>query len=309
MPTNLHPEDKLQKKKQKSYEKEIEDVDLILGQKDYTEADVKELQVRNKILLEALRKVKLLVERLLIQNRELKRRVGILEVEFDEQTKKGVQMVSVARYKEMQSNATELARSLPKLIKLIKLLNKENKLVKEKYSALENEFEDLIDERDDLKQTIYQLNETSQEQVITELTEMFPTDAIATKIATKVADAMSPSMEEAIINNNIEPEAKTIASATSVSVPSFEDQARTDLDQVAGFNNQQVSMLVDLVMEIKHKIENLSGTMVVPASVRKRGKADLDLTDAITDAEMADLDDPPDRPDLEEVLDDILISG
>ncbi|MCK5409506.1 MAG: hypothetical protein KAJ30_04515, partial [Candidatus Heimdallarchaeota archaeon] len=274
-----------------------------------TEADVKELQVRNKILLEALRKVKLLVERLLIQNRELKRRVGILEVEFDEQTKKGVQMVSVARYKEMQSNATELARSLPKLIKLIKLLNKENKLVKDKYSALENEFEDLIDERDDLKHTIYQLNETNQEQVITELTELFPTDAIATKIVAKVADAISPSKEEAIINNNIEPEAKTIASATSVIVPSFEDQTRTDLDQVAGFNNQQVSMLVDLVMEIKHKIENLSGTMVVPASVRKRGKADLDLTDAITDAEMADLDDPPDRPDLEEVLDDILISG
>ncbi|MCK4973069.1 MAG: hypothetical protein KAS52_07085, partial [Candidatus Heimdallarchaeota archaeon] len=117
-----------------------------MEQKDYTEADVKELQVRNKILLEALRKVKLLVERLLIQNRELKRRVGILEVEFDEQTKKGVQMVSVARYKEMQSNATELARSLPKLIKLIKLLNKENKLVKDKYYALDNEFKDLIDE-------------------------------------------------------------------------------------------------------------------------------------------------------------------
>ena len=308
MPTNLHPENKLQKKKQESYE-EVEDVDLILEQKDYTEADVKELQVRNKILLEALRKVKLLVERLLIQNRELKRRVGILEVEFNEQTKKGVQMVSVARYKEMQSNATELARSLPKLIKLIKLLNKENRLVKDKYSALENEFEDLIDERDDLKHTIYQLNETNQEQVITELTELFPTDAIATKIVAKVADAISPSKEEAIINNNIEPEAKTIASATTVSVPSFEDQARTDLDQVAGFNNQQVSMLVDLVMEIKHKIENLSGTMVVPASVRKRGKADLDLTDAISDAEMADLDDPPDRPDLEEVLDDILISG
>ncbi len=308
MPTNLHPEDKLRKKLKESY-KEEEDVDLILEQKDYSETDVKELQVRNKILLEALRKVKLLVERLLIQNRELKRRVGILEVEFNEQTKKGVQMVSVARYQEMQSNATELARSLPKLIKLIKLLNKENKLVKDKYSALENEFEDLIDERDDLKHTIYQLNETNQEQVMTELTELFPTDAIATKIATKVADAISPSKEEAIINNNIEPEAKTIASATSVSVPSFEDQARTDLDQVAGFNNQQVSMLVDLVMEIKHKIENLSGTMVVPASVRKRGKVDINLTDAISDAEMTDLDDPPDRPDLEEVLDDILISG
>jgi hypothetical protein len=290
---------------QESYEEEEEDVDLILGQKDYTEADVKELQVRNKILLEALRKVKLLVERLLIQNRELKRRVEILEVEFNEQTKKGVQMVSVARYKEMQSNATELARSLPKLIKLIKLLNKENKLVKDKYSALENEFEDLIDERDDLKQTIFQLNETNQEQVITELTELFPTDAIAAK----VSDAISSPVEAAIINNNIDPEAKTIASATSVSVPSFEDQARTDLDQVAGFNNNQVSMLVDLVMEIKHKIENLSGTMVVPASVRKRGKADLNLTDAIEESEMADLDDPPDRPDLEEVLDDILISG
>jgi hypothetical protein len=305
MPTNLRPEDKLRKKMQESYEEEEEDVDLILGQKDYTEADVKELQVRNKILLEALRKVKLLVERLLIQNRELKRRVEILEVEFNEQTKKGVQMVSVARYKEMQSNATELARSLPKLIKLIKLLNKENKLVKDKYSALENEFEDLIDERDDLKQTIFQLNETNQEQVITELTELFPTDAIAAK----VSDAISSPVEAAIINNNIDPEAKTIASATSVSVPSFEDQARTDLDQVAGFNNNQVSMLVDLVMEIKHKIENLSGTMVVPASVRKRGKADLNLTDAIEESEMADLDDPPDRPDLEEVLDDILISG
>ncbi|MHA1202929.1 MAG: hypothetical protein ACTSQ4_10465, partial [Candidatus Heimdallarchaeaceae archaeon] len=299
------PEDKLRKKMQESYEEEEEDVDLILGQKDYTEADVKELQLRNKILLEALRKVKLLVERLLIQNRELKRRVGILEVEFNEQTKKGVQMVSVARYKEMQSNATELARSLPKLIKLIKLLNKENKLVKDKYSALENEFEDLIDERDDLKQTIFQLNETNQEQVITELTELFPTDAIAAK----VSDAISSPVEAAIINNNIDPEAKKIASATSVSVPSFEDQARTDLNQVAGFNNDQVSMLVDLVMEIKHKIENLSGTMVVPASVRKRGKADLDLTDAIAESEMADLDDPPDRPDLEEVLDDILISG
>ncbi len=214
-------------------------------------------------------------------------------------------MVSVARYKEMQSNATELARSLPKLIKLIKLLNKENKLVKDKYSALENEFEDLIDERDDLKQTIFQLNETNQEQVITELTELFPTDAIAAK----VSDAISSPVEAAIVNNNIDPEAKTIASATSVSVPSFEDQARTDLDQVAGFNNNQVSMLVDLVMEIKYKIENLSGTMVVPASVRKRGKADLNLTDAIAESEMADLDDPPDRPDLEEVLDDILISG
>ncbi len=305
MPTNLHPEDKLRKKMQESYEDEEEDVDLILGKKDYTEADVKELQVRNKILLEALRKVKLLVERLLIQNRELKRRVELLEVEFDEQTKKGVQMVSVARYKEMQSNATELARSLPKLIKLIKLLNQENKLVKDKYSALENEFEDLIDERDVLKQKIFQLNETNQEQVITELTELFP----STAIAAKVADSISPPIEAAIINNNIDPEAKTIASATSVSVPSFEDQARTDLNQVAGFNNEQVSKLVDLVMEIKVKIENLSGTMVVPASVRKRGRAELDLTDAIKESEMDDLEDPPDRPDLEEVLDDILISG
>lgn len=305
MPTNLHPEDKLRKKMQESYEDEEEDVDLILGKKDYTEADVKELQVRNKILLEALRKVKLLVERLLIQNRELKRRVELLEVEFDEQTKKGVQMVSVARYKEMQSNATELARSLPKLIKLIKLLNQENKLVKDKYSALENEFEDLIDERDVLKQKIFQLNETNQEQVITELTELFP----STAIAAKVADSISPPIEAAIINNNIDPEAKTIASATSVSVPSFEDQARTDLNQVADFNNEQVSKLVDLVMEIKVKIENLSGTMVVPASVRKRGRAELDLTDAIKESEMDDLEDPPDRPDLEEVLDDILISG
>lgn len=305
MPTNLHPEDKLRKKMQESCEDEEEDVDLILGQKKYTEVEVKELQIRNKILLEALRKVKLLVERLLIQNRELKRRVGILEVEFDEQTKKGVQMVSVARYKEMQSNATELARSMPKLLKLIKLLNKENRLVKDKYSALENEFEDLIDERDDLKQKIYQLNETNQEQVITELTELFPSDAIAAR----VADAISPVKEEVFVNNNVGPEAKAIASATSESVPSFKDQARTDLDQVAGFSNEQISKLVDLVMEINQKIENLSGTMVVPASVRTRGKANLDLTDAIVEGEMGDLDDPPDRPDLEEVLDDILISG
>ena len=305
MPSNLQTDKVLRKKIKDSYDEEEEDIDLIMGEKDFTEVDVKELQERNKILLEALRKVKLLVERLLVQNRELKRRVEVLEVEFNEQTKKGVQMVSVARYKEMQNNATELARSLPKLIKLIKLLNQENKLVKDKYAALENEFEDLIDERDDLKEKIIQLNEVNQQQVLTELTELFPSEAIAAK----VAEAISHPQEIEIINNNISPDAKTIATATSESVPSFEDQARTDLHQVAGFSNEQISKLVDLVMEINHKIENLSGTMVVPPSVRRRGKADIDLTDAITEGELDELEDPPERPDLEEVLDDILISG
>ncbi len=305
--TGLNPEDKLMEKIQQSYDEEDEDIDEILGQKSFTESDVKELQERNRILLEALRKVKLLVERLLVQNRDLKKRVEGLEIEFKEQNKKGVKLVSAARYNEMQNNATELARSLPKLIKLIKLLNQENKLVKDKYAALENEFEDLIDERDDLKDKIILLNEANQEQVLTELTELFPTEALAAKAAK--AMTASQKRKAVIENGTIGPESKTIAEATSESVVSFEDQAKTDLESVSGFSNEQISKLVNLVMEINDKIENLSGTMVVSAPVRRRGKVDLDLSDAITEGEIEKPDEPPDRPDLEEVLDDILISG
>ena len=62
-------------------------------------------------------------------------------------------------------------------------------------------------------------------------------------------------------------------------------------------------------MEINEKIENLSGTMTVVAPARRRGKTDLDLSEGISDGDFDDLDEPPERPDLEEVLDDILISG
>jgi hypothetical protein len=302
----LNPEDKLMKDIQQSYDEEDEDIDEILDQKSFTESDVKELQERNRILLEALRKVKLLVERLLVQNRDLKKRVEGLEEEFKQQSKKGVKLVSAARYSEMQKNATELARSLPKLIKLIKLLNQENKLVKDKYDTLENEFEDLIDERDGLKGKIILLNEANQAQVLTELTELFPTEALAAKAAKAMS---SPEKRKAIVENDIEPDSKTIAVATSESVTSFEEQAKTDLLTVSGFSNEQITKLVNLVMEINDKIENLSGTMVVPGPSRRRGKVDLDLSDAITEGEFEKSDDPPDRPDLEEVLDDILISG
>jgi len=308
--TGLNPEDKLMKNIQQSYDEEDEDIDeildQILDQKSFTESDVKELQERNRILLEALRKVKLLVERLLVQNRDLKKRVGGLEEEFKQQSKKGVKLVSAARYSEMQNNATELARSLPKLIKLIKLLNQENKLVKDKYDTLENEFEDLIDERDGLKGKIILLNEANQAQVLTELTELFPTEALAAKAAKAMS---SPEKRKAIVENDIEPDSKTIALATSESVKSFEEQAKTDLLTVSGFSNEQITKLVNLVMEINDKIENLSGTMVVPGPSRRRGKIDLDLSDAIAEGEFEKSDDPPDRPDLEEVLDDILISG
>ncbi len=304
--TGLNPEEKLLKKIQQSYDEEEQDFEEILSENNFTESDVKELQERNRILLEALRKVKLLVERLLVQNRDLKKRVEGLEEEFKEQNKKGVKLVSVARYKEMQNNATELARGLPKLIKLIKLLNQENKLVKDKYSALENEFEDLINERDDLKDKIFLLNETNQQQVLAELTELFPTEAIAAK----AAKAMSyQEKSEAIVENGISSESKAIAAAAQEAVPSFENQARTDLLDVEGFSNDQISKLVNLVMEINDKIENLSGTMVVSTPTRRRGKADLDLSDAITEGEYEKPEKPPDRPDLEDVLDDILISG
>lgn len=304
--TGLNPEEKLLKKIQQSYDEEEQDFEEILSENNFTESDVKELQERNRILLEALRKVKLLVERLLVQNRDLKKRVEGLEEEFKEQNKKGVKLVSVARYKEMQNNATELARGLPKLIKLIKLLNQENKLVKDKYSALENEFEDLINERDDLKDKIILLNETNQQQVLAELTELFPTEAIAAK----AAKAMSyQEKTEAVEENGISTESKAIAAAAREAVPSFENQARTDLLDVEGFSNDQISKLVNLVMEINDKIENLSGTMVVSTPTKKRGKVDLDLSDAITEGDYEKPEKPPDRPDLEDVLDDILISG
>ena len=304
--TGLDPEEKLLKRMQQSYDEEEQDFEEFLSSKNFTESDVKELQERNRILLEALRKVKLLVERLLVQNRDLKKRVEGLEVEFKEQNKKGVKLVSNARYKEMQKNATELARGLPKLIKLIKLLNQENKLVKDKYAALENEFEDLINERDDLKDRIILLNETNQEQVLAELTELFPTEALAAKAARAMAQQ---DKQAAVVENGISPESKAIAAAVQESVPSFEDQARTDLQTVTGFSNDQISKLVNLVMEINDKIENLSGTMVVPTPTRRRGKVDLDLSDAIEEGDYERSEEPPDRPDLEEVLDDILISG
>jgi len=305
--SELDPEEKLLKRIQQSYDEEEQDFEEFIRTKNFTESDVKELQERNRILLEALRKVKLLVERLLVQNRDLKKRVEGLEDEFKEQNKKGVKLVSVARYQEMQKNATELARGLPKLIKLIKLLNQENKLVKDKYAALENEFEDLINERDDLKDRIILLNQTNQEQVLAELTELFPSEALAAK----AARAMSQQSKHSAVveNGTIGPESKAIAAAVQDSVPSFAEQARTDLQTVTGFSNDQISKLVNLVMEINDKIENLSGTMVVPTATRRRGKADLDLSDAIQEGDYEKSEEPPERPDLEEVLDDILISG
>jgi len=281
-----------------------ETLEEILAQNDLTDLDLKELRERNKVLLEALRKVKLLVERLLVQNRDFKRKVETLEEEFKEQNKKGVKMVSTTRYKEMQNNATELARGLPKLIKLIKLLNQENKLFKEKYSAMEDEFEDLIYERDDLKQKILLLNEQTQDEVLTELTELFPSDELAAKVAkSKYAKKVAE------VSKGIDSEAKTKGEATIDSIPSFEDQARSDLHSVAGFSNEQISKLIDLVMEINEKIENLSETMVVATPARRRGKVDLDLSEAITEGDFEKSEEPPERPDLEEVLDDILISG
>ncbi|MHA2358255.1 MAG: hypothetical protein ACXABK_05760 [Candidatus Heimdallarchaeaceae archaeon] len=276
-----------------------ETIEELLAQPDLTSADINELRERNKVLLEALRKVKLLVERLLVQNREFKKKVETLEEEFKEQNKKGVKVVSATRYKEMQNNATELARGLPKLIKLIKLLNQENKLFKEKYSALETEFEDLINERDDLKEKIILLNEQTQDEVLTELTELFPGDELAAKVAKKAAKATDGA--ESITSTEVK--------VTGDSIPSFEDQARSDLHAVAGFSNEQISKLVDLVMEINEKIENLSGSMVLAAPARRRGKLDLDLSEAVIDGDFERSDEPPERPDLEEVLDDILISG
>jgi hypothetical protein len=276
-----------------------ETIEELLAQPDLTSADINELRERNKVLLEALRKVKLLVERLLVQNREFKKKVETLEEEFKEQNKKGVKVVSATRYKEMQNNATELARGLPKLIKLIKLLNQENKLFKEKYSALETEFEDLINERDDLKEKIILLNEQTQDEVLTELTELFPGDELAAKVAKKAAKATDGA--ESITSTEVK--------VTGDSIPSLEDQARSDLHAVAGFSNEQISKLVDLVMEINEKIENLSGSMVLAAPARRRGKLDLDLSEAVIDGDFERSDEPPERPDLEEVLDDILISG
>ena len=49
--------------------------------------------------------------------------------------------------------------------------------------------------------------------------------------------------------------------------------------------------------------------MVLAAPARRRGKLDLDLTEAVIDGDLERSEDPPERPDLEEVLDDILISG
>ncbi len=294
--SELTPEEKLLKKIQESYDEEMDSLEQISEDQEFQEAYIKELLDRNKSLLEALSKVKLLVERLLTQNREFKNRVEVLENEFKDQNNKGVKVVSLERYREMQNNANELGRSLPKLIKLIKLLNQENKLLKDKYSALEDEFEDLISERDDLTEKIEGLNQQSQQEKIAELAELFPSEEIAEKIAKSLVTSTAT---QELLSNGIE-----IATDESSSI---EQQARVDLNKVAGFSNEQISKLVDLVVEINEKIENLSGTMVIASPTRRR--ADLDLSGTITDGKIEKSEEPPDRPDLEEVLDDILISG
>ena len=296
--SELTPEEKLLKKIQESYDEEVDSLEQISEDQELQEAYIKELLTRNKTLLESLSKVKLLVERLLTQNREFKNRVEVLENEFKDQNNKGVKVVSLERYREMQNNANELGRSLPKLIKLIKLLNQENKLLKDKYSTLEDEFEDLISERDDLSEKIEGLNQQSQQEKIAELAELFPSEEIAEKIVKSLATSTAT---QELLSNGIE-----IVKRESSSI---EQQARVDLDKVAGFSNEQISKLVDLVVEINEKIENLSGTMVIASPTRRRGRADIDLSGTITDGEVEKSEEPPDRPDLEEVLDDILISG
>ena len=275
------------------YEKQDKGYDDVSTTQEYPIGDINELVERNRVLLEALRKVKLLVERLLGQNRELKRKVEVLEDESSEQENNRVKVVSTARYNEMQNNANELARSMPKLIKLIKLLNQENKLVKEKYSALEDEFEDLINEKDDLKQKLSRLNETNQEEVFRELAQLFPSEEIAEKIAKSISSQVD--------------QEKTTPSISDVI--NFEQQAWMDLNQVGGFSTEQISKLVDLVVEINEKIENLSGSMIVAPPPKRKTQTQLDLTGAIAVLPEIKEDSPPDRPDLEEVLDDILVSG
>ena len=195
---------------------------------------------------------------------------------------------------------------IKKLIKLIKLLNQENKLFKDKYNALENEFEDIINERDDLKEKITNLNSRTQQDKIAELTELFPIEELADKVAKSIKETTDLSK---LVTNEKEQDSKISVKTSTETIKDFEEQARTDLHQVNGFSNEQISKLVDLVVEINEKIENLSGTMVVASPIRRRSKADLDLSDAITAGELDDSDEPPERPDLEEVLDDILISG
>ena len=296
--SELTPEEKMLKKIQESYDEELDSLVQISEDQELQEVYIKQLLDRNKSLLESLSKVKLLVERLLTQNKEFKNRVEILENEIKTQNSDGVKVVSLERYREMQNNANELGRSLPKLIKLIKLLNQENKLLKDKYSALEDEFEDLISERDDLSKKIEGLNKQSQQDKIAELAELFPSEEIAEKIAKSL---VTSTKTQELISNGIE--------ATKSQSKSIEQQARSDLDKVAGFSNEQISKLVDLVVEINEKIENLSGTMVIASPTRRRGKTDLDLSGTIKDGEIEKSEEPPDRPDLEEVLDDILISG
>lgn len=283
-----------------------DDIASVFKEGEYSESFVKELQQRNLILLEALRKVKMLVERLMLQNKSLKSRVIILEKEYKDQQKKGVKMVSAARYGEMKTNADELARSLPKLLKLIKLLNAENKLLKDKSLAIENEFSDMMDERNDLKTRLVGLNEKNQLEVVAELTELFPTVDIAAKTAETITEA-------AVVNNGLvngtSPGIKSIAQAASDSAPTIEKQAKSDLSHVSSLSNEQISKLIDLVVRINDKIENLSGTMVIAAPGKKRGKVQLDLADAISEGEMGEGDERPDRPDLEDILDDILISS
>ncbi|MHA1687530.1 MAG: hypothetical protein ACTSYD_14195 [Candidatus Heimdallarchaeaceae archaeon] len=279
-----------------------DDLEVILLEDRRSDTYVKELQQRNKVLIEALRKVKLLVEKLMVQNKELKSRLEKLEEAFKAKGGKGIKIVSAIRYNEMKKNADELARSLPKLIKLIKLLNQENRLLKEKYKALENEFEDLINERDDLKERIRILNERNQQQVIYELTELFP----STQEAVEVAKAIDETTQTPAVQT---PARQEVVTAPVSSAPrSFEEQARADLQNIERFDNSQIAKLVELVVKINEKLENLNKTMVVMPA-RSRKKAQIDLSDVIKEGELEKPEEPPERPDLEEVLDDILISG
>ncbi len=308
---NIGPEKKLFSRTKEYYENEFEEIDEILHHDTYSSAYVKELTQRNMVLLEALRKVKLLVDKLMKQNRELKRRVEFLEQDLRDKEGKGIKIVSAARYHEMQKNAAELSRSFPKMLKLIKLLNSGNKLLQQKYSALESEFADLINERDELRDKIRNLNETNQRQVLTELTELFPSDMVAEQ----VAEAITENHMGKIVKTQTELKPEQKVSSFDKLEKATEDkeairkQAEKDLDGVGTFNNEQISKLVDLVTTINTKIEQLSGNMVVasPSRIRRRGGG-LDLSGAITEGDLKKSDEPPERPDLESVLDDILIS-
>ncbi len=308
--SGINPEKILKEKSKVS--SDLQDIDKIMGLGQYSDSYVKELLERNMVLLEALRKVKIVVDKLMNQNKELKVRIEILEDDLKEKGEKGVKVVSAARYNEMQQNANELSRSLPKFLKLIKLLNEENKMVKEKYAALDNEFSDLISERNELKDKIRKLNEVNQNNVISELNELFPTADLAGKAAMMMQQTTDETSEDfGELTNDMKQIVEASQSSTKKGkAKQIEKQAQKDLKDVGGFDNEQISVLVDLVTTINRKIENLSSGMVMAAPAKRRGRASLDLSDALGEGSGESTpDEPPERPDLEDVLDDILISG